>query len=52
MSSPPRPTPQTPPRLPAPFWHVTALIAALTAVVMLSTHRNGLAGAGRGGPHR
>ena len=40
MSSQPRPTPQTPPRLPAPFWHVTALIAALAAVVMLSTHRN------------
>ena len=40
MSSQPRPTPQTPPRLPAPFWHVTAHIAALAAVVMLSTHRN------------
>ena len=40
MSSPPRPTPQTAPRLPAPFWHVTARIAALAAVVMLSTHRN------------
>jgi hypothetical protein len=40
MSSPPRPPPQTPPRLPAPFWHLTALIVALAAVIMLSTHRN------------
>ncbi len=42
MSSPPRPQPQAPPRLPPSFWHVTALIAALAAVVMLGTHRNAL----------
>jgi hypothetical protein len=40
MSSPPRPQPQAPLRLPPAFWHVTALTAALAAVVMLSTHRN------------
>ena len=42
MSNPPRPQPQAPPRLPPSFWHVTALIAALAAVVMLSTYRNAL----------
>jgi len=40
MSSPPRPQPQAPLRLPPAFWHVTTIIAALAAVVMLSTHRN------------
>jgi hypothetical protein len=40
VSSPPRPQPQAPLRLPPSFWHVTALTAALAAVVMLSTHRN------------
>ena len=40
MSSPLRPEPQAPPRLPAPFWHVTALIATLAAIVMLSMHCN------------
>ena len=40
MSSPPRPQPQAPLRLPPAFWHVTALIAGLAAVVMLSRHRD------------
>jgi hypothetical protein len=40
MSSPPRQQPPGAPRLPAPLWHVTALIAASAAVVMLSLHRN------------
>jgi hypothetical protein len=40
MSSTPRPQPDAPPRLPPPFWHVTALIAALASVVMLSIHGN------------
>ncbi len=42
MSSPPHPQPQAPPRLPPPFWHVTALIAAVAAVVMLSMHSNAM----------
>jgi len=40
MSSAPRPQPHAPLRLPPAFWRVTALIAALAAVVMLSIHDN------------
>jgi hypothetical protein len=42
MSSPPRPQPPAPLRLPPAFWHVTALTAALAAVVMLSIQRSAL----------
>lgn len=42
MSSLPRPQLQAPPRLPPPFWHVTARIAALAAAVTLSMHGNAL----------
>lgn len=38
MSDPPLPPPQAPLRLPPFFWHVTALTAALAAVVLLSMH--------------
>jgi hypothetical protein len=42
MSSRPRPQRQAPLRLPPAFWHMTALIAALAAAVMLSLQGNAL----------